>query len=348
MGNHTGRVTAHASAHDDYDPDVPAGREMSDLGSDFDVPGAFDDMPVTSSVEDEAEVPRHNRDTLRDDDSRPYRRTVFTLEDWARHRSTWRYVRHLKSLPMSGIVRACLPLCLFYCADGALVMCFDTLQRAGTIPAVVPDLSSVPFSLSGFALSLLLVFRTNSGYERFDQARKVTRETGGCHCRMHRTACLVQRSSPPWPQYWGLMVNRCRDLVRQCVTYMPRHEGGTERALECARLVKALPRAAMAQLRGMPSDDLADLLVGAGLSKREAAVVAASDHPFNFLLEAISEIVSESRLDPQIKLAIDANLTSFADQIGGCERILRTPVPLFYSHHISRFMTIWLALLPLG
>jgi len=320
MGNHTGRVTAHASAHDDYDPDVPAGREMSDLGSDFDVPGAFDDMPVTSSVEDEAEVPRHNRDTLRDDDSRPYRRTVFTLEDWARHRSTWRYVRHLKSLPMSGIVRACLPLCLFYCADGALVMCFDTLQRAGTIPAVVPDLSSVPFSLSGFALSLLLVFRTNSGYERFDQARK----------------------------YWGLMVNRCRDLVRQCVTYMPRHEGGTERALECARLVKALPRAAMAQLRGMPSDDLADLLVGAGLSKREAAVVAASDHPFNFLLEAISEIVSESRLDPQIKLAIDANLTSFADQIGGCERILRTPVPLFYSHHISRFMTIWLALLPLG
>jgi hypothetical protein len=31
---------------------------------------------------------------------------------------------------------------------------------------------------------------------------------------------------------------------------------------------------------------------------------------------------------------------------GGCERILRTPVPLSYSRHNSRFLIIWLTLLP--
>ena len=34
--------------------------------------------------------------------------------------------------------------------------------------------------------------------------------------------------------------------------------------------------------------------------------------------------------------------------MGACERILRTPIPLSYTRHTSRFLTIWLALLPLA
>jgi len=47
--------------------------------------------------------------------------------------------------------------------------------------------ASQPFSLSSFALSLLLVFRTNSSYNRWWEARKL----------------------------WGGVVNRSRDIVRQ-------------------------------------------------------------------------------------------------------------------------------------
>lgn len=32
----------------------------------------------------------------------------------------------------------------------------------------------------------------------------------------------------------------------------------------------------------------------------------------------------------------------------GCESILRSPIPLFYTQHSARFMTLWLGLLPLG
>ena len=35
---------------------------------------------------------------------------------------------------------------------------------------------------------------------------------------------------------------------------------------------------------------------------------------------------------------MDENLTALEDMVGGCERILRTPIPLSYTRHTSRFM----------
>jgi ion channel-forming bestrophin family protein len=49
---------------------------------------------------------------------------------------------------------------------------------------VVP---AAPFNLTSFALSLLLVFRTNTSYSRWNEARKI----------------------------WGGMLNRTRDISRQ-------------------------------------------------------------------------------------------------------------------------------------
>jgi predicted membrane chloride channel (bestrophin family) len=34
------------------------------------------------------------------------------------------------------------------------------------------------------------------------------------------------------------------------------------------------------------------------------------------------------------------------DVMGGCERIFRTPIPLSYTRHTSRFLVCWLTLLP--
>ncbi len=72
-----------------------------------------------------------------------------------------------------------------------------THKQAGKfIPANWPSLvmkAPVAFNLSSFALSLLLVFRTNTSYGRFDEARKL----------------------------WGGCVNRSRDLARQAATWLP-------------------------------------------------------------------------------------------------------------------------------
>ena len=63
--------------------------------------------------------------------------------------------------------------------------------QAGALPANTPGLSldtnSPPFSLISFALSLLLVFRTNASYSRWAEARAI----------------------------WGGVTNRSRDILRQ-------------------------------------------------------------------------------------------------------------------------------------
>ena len=48
------------------------------------------------------------------------------------------------------------------------------------------------------------------------------------------------------------------------------------------------------------------------------------------------------------KDAININLSIFEDTLGGSERLLSSPVPLFYSRHTARFLASWLLVLPLG
>lgn len=64
------------------------------------------------------------------------------------------------------------------------------LLQMGYLPANAPGLTietNVPFNLTSFALSLLLVFRTNSSYSRWAEARSI----------------------------WGGVTNRSRDILRQ-------------------------------------------------------------------------------------------------------------------------------------
>ena len=39
----------------------------------------------------------------------------------------------------------------------------------------------------------------------------------------------------------------------------------------------------------------------------------------------------DAQMAPGPQLAMDSNLTAFADIVGTCERILKTPIPLSYT-----------------
>jgi hypothetical protein len=60
----------------------------------------------------------------------------------------------------------------------------------------------------------------------------------------------------------------------------------------------------------------------------------------------LSEIVRNAKMDVAPTKVMDMNITSFEDALGGCERILKTPVPLSYTRHTGRFLMIWLTMLP--
>uniref|UniRef100_A0A7S3B677 Bestrophin homolog n=2 Tax=Haptolina ericina TaxID=156174 RepID=A0A7S3B677_9EUKA len=45
-------------------------------------------------------------------------------------------------------------------------------------------------------------------------------------------------------------------------------------------------------------------------------------------------------------MALDANLTQYEDDLGACERILKTKMPFAYIVHLRTFMVAWLMVLP--
>jgi len=87
------------------------------------------------------------------------------------------------------------------------------------------NISSLLHALVGSALGLLLVFRTNSSYDRFWEGRKL----------------------------WGGMVNETRNLVRQCVVHL---DGQRDLQVKMAKLAADFALATMHHLRGTPMPGL--------------------------------------------------------------------------------------------
>ena len=47
------------------------------------------------------------------------------------------------------------------------------------------------------------------------------------------------------------------------------------------------------------------------------------------------------------KLQMQQEITVFEDILGGCERLLRTPIPVSYTRHSTRCIMIWLLTFPI-
>jgi predicted membrane chloride channel (bestrophin family) len=136
---------------------------------------------------------------------RRFRRTVYDHEEWKSHRSLFRYVRSIAQIHRSSILRAIAVPVAFTTVFATLVCTYNAAIAKGIIKATLPQLviPQALINLPSFCLSLLLVFRTNASYGRFDEARKM----------------------------WGLMLNRSRDLTRQAVSYFPPHAIAAKRML---------------------------------------------------------------------------------------------------------------------
>ncbi|KAK3272804.1 hypothetical protein CYMTET_18919 [Cymbomonas tetramitiformis] len=82
------------------------------------------------------------------------------------------------------------------------------------------------------------------------------------------------------------------------------------------------------------------------LTKEELDAALAEVHVPNHILRVMSELVYRADLHPVLNTEMSDNITFFEDVLGKCERILKTPIPLSYTRHTSRFLCMWLALLP--
>jgi ion channel-forming bestrophin family protein len=181
------------------------------------------------------------------------------------------------------------------------------------------NVSTTPFSLIGIALAIFLGFRNSASYDRYWEARKL----------------------------WGSLLNETRSLTRQVLT-LPTAQIDRTETDRFVRALGAFAHALRHQLRCTdPSRDLASRL-DKPLFER---VMVSRYRPATIMLwlgEWVQQQAREGRLDQWNVQAIDRNLNGLSDVIGGCERIVSTPLPFAYSVMIHRTVYFFCAALPFG
>ncbi|MFL9962635.1 bestrophin family ion channel [Paraburkholderia sediminicola] len=205
-------------------------------------------------------------------------------------------------------------LFLIFCISIVAVAAHDHL-----LPISLNLNTTAPFSLIGIALAVFLGFRNNASYDRWWEARKL----------------------------WGQLLNESRSLTRQAIT-LPTRSLPKEEVGELLAALGALPHALRHQLRKSdPREDLAARLPTALFER----VIASRYKPATLLLylgEWVQREAQAGAIDPMAVLAFDRNLNGLSDVIGGCERIVSTPLPFAYSVMIHRTVYFFCASLPFG
>lgn len=256
---------------------------------------------------------------------REYRRTVFYKKNWEEHRSVTRYFRHMDGILTSRIVRGLLPPLVCVLMSSYLVCLYEELWQEGTLDVFVPfipwpDLAvspDGPFSISTFALSLLLVFRTNSSYERWWEA------------------CTA----------WNSIVSSVCHLARQTCQWLPTSAPEDERIRAALlRWLRAFPLAVKCYVRE-DEGRMKGLMEGVLLPEEQALMLRSPTAP-QTALTMIGSLISSSRMAIDSKTHMDESVRRLQDAFECCEKLVRTPLPLSYSRHTSRFLVTWLTFLP--
>lgn len=266
---------------------------------------------------------------------RPFRRTVYTHDDWKKHRSQDRFFYYLLAIFKSGVYRninrevgAVAFVASLVCVYNALAngfTDFEGVQHASLIPLDKIGLPMAAFTLTSPSLGLLLVFRTNSAYQRWDEARK----------------------------NWGMNINHTRDLVRMANCYYDSTGvNPAQRADDLNHVALCTWSFVRSMKRHLSPEEEDEENFKAELHERlptqQADMIISAAHRPNRALQDLSYAIDDLPMHFIRKNEIHRAVTIFEDDLGSSERILTSPVPLFYSRHLARYLGIWLLLLPLG
>lgn len=177
------------------------------------------------------------------------------------------------------------------------------------------EIPETAHALIGAALGLLLVFRTNSSYDRFWEGRKL----------------------------WGGIVNETRNLVRQASVLCVADASLVRRI---TLWTAAFPYACMHRLRGEKGLGT----VHSELDPAIATTVIQAEHVPLATARQLTRLLNEARkqglLSDYQQMQIDQNIQLLIDYIGACERIHSTPMPYAYTVHLRRAIILYCFTLP--
>lgn len=189
-------------------------------------------------------------------------------------------------------------------------------------PTVFMNLDlGVPFELSGGILGILLAFRTGQSYDRFWEGRTL----------------------------WARVIGRVRSLARAGAVYVDRQENGENESLRMLNMwLSSYPIALRQHLTG--ERDMNEFVQ---LDAQDRLLLEETDNlPITVCL-ILSEVINEIKLDEgqSAKELLWWQMENFVHEllqlVGEGEAIAGTPVPLAYSRHTSRLLSVWTFFMPI-
>ena len=171
------------------------------------------------------------------------------------------------------------------------------------------------YSLLGFVISLLLVFRTNTASDRWWEGRKL----------------------------WGAIVNDSRNLAIKL------------NAIKSLNNDKLFFKNTISNFCFCTKNHLRGRYIDEELSFNdydEKKTYSETDHKPLFFISLIQSRIhylkSKELITDNEWLILDKNVNSLVDSLGGCERIKNSPIPYSYNLFIKKFIFIYVITLPLA
>lgn len=280
--------------------------------------------------------------------SRKYRRTVFRHKDWVAHRSSSsRIGDNLTSIFFSGVVRQLKTQVSAVTNVAAFVLVWNyIITNQAEIGSFISDhntnlnldwnvnlsswpllsLPTLPFTLSSPALGLLLVFRTNAAYFRWMSGRDA----------------------------WARMIIHCKNLVRMTSIFSTDEEA----VEEFSKVVWLYCRSVMNKLSSPEEDEEvykeqvrkvfqdSPKSTSKSLSAIGENVISSSDRVVSAWKEVSIQLHSLPLTDPKALIETDKSIIILGECTSICEKIYSSPVPLVYTRHTARYLSVWALLLP--
>ncbi len=171
---------------------------------------------------------------------------------------------------------------------------------------------TIMHGMLGFVISLLLVFRTNTAYDRWWEGRKL----------------------------WGALVNNSRNLAIKLSVML--HD---EKDRQYFR--KMIPSYASILHKHLNDSDTGKVL----FDNLDLAIDHHKHKPnqvAQMMFHKINDLYDSKKITGDQLIILNGELQSFSEICGACERIKNTPIPYSYSAFIKKFIFFYVMTLPFG
>ena len=171
---------------------------------------------------------------------------------------------------------------------------------------------TIMHGMLGFVISLLLVFRTNTAYDRWWEGRKM----------------------------WGALVNNSRNLAIKLSIIL--HDEKDRKYFR-----KMIPGYASILHKHLNDEDTSKQLF-----ENVDLEIDHHKHKPNqvakMLFQKINDLYDSKKITGDQLIILNEEIKSFTDICGVCERIKNTPIPYSYSAFLKKFIFFYVMTLPFG